>query len=120
MIKTYLLYLKYMSIIINNISYDNAIFYGNNYRNIEYINCNFNDVNFNNCTFNNVIFNQCILTNINFNSCVFIDMYITNYSKVINVYYGKNVNINNILDLSSALTSNILFKHISQSIQELL
>lgn len=109
-----------MSIRINNISYDNVIFYGNTYRNIEYVNCNFNDVNFNMCTFDNVIFNQCNLTNINFNSCVFKYLYITNYSKLINVYYGKKININNILDLSTALTSNILLEHVYHTIRELL
>ena len=108
-----------MSIIINNISYDNLIFYGKTYRNMEYINCNFNDVNFNNCTFDNVIFTQCNLTNINFNSCVFIHIYITHYSKLINVYFGKKININNILDLSTAFTSNILLEHLSHSIRDL-
>lgn len=109
-----------MGILINNISYSNTIFYGKTYRNLEYINCNFNDVNFNNCKFENVLFRQCNLTNISFNSCVFYDTYIQNYSKLINVYFGKNINFNNILDFSSAMTSNILFEHVYKSVRELL
>lgn len=101
-----------MNIIINTISYNNVIFYGNTYRNIEYIHCSFTDVNFNMCKFNNIIFNKCILTNVHFNSCICEDVSITNYSKIKNVYYGKNVNINNILDISSIIASNILIDHL--------
>jgi uncharacterized protein YjbI with pentapeptide repeats len=105
-----------MNIIINSINYDDLIFYGKTYRNIEYKNCIFTDVNFNMCKFKNVIFNQCILTNVTFNSCKFHNIFIKNYSKITNVYYGKNTNIHNILDISSTITSNILMERVYNSI----
>lgn len=107
-----------MTIIINSINYNHLIFYGNKYRNVEYKNCIFTDVNFNMCLFNNVIFNQCTLTNVNFNSCVFQNISITNYSKLTNVYYGKNANLNNILDISSIITSNILIERLYNTIRD--
>ena len=109
-----------MNIIINSINYDDLIFYGKTYRNVEYKNCIFTDVNFNMCKFQNVIFNQCILTNVTFNSCIFHNIFIKNYSKITNVYNGKNTNLNNILDISSTITSNILIERLYNTIRNFL